>query len=280
MTRILPALALVVLLAACDTAVDTPDTADATADTETAAVAIASAISLDTGGALDDAAGAAFATAGVPASGPQPGHPGCDAERSYDETAVLWTLVLDCERGRPDGMFYATLARTATLQFTAAGTPQQLPQGADALAYRLLSGTALRRSPHGTHRVTSSSASVDVTDLADSLVTVNGTFARAGTDSLSVRGRTRTAVYTLDLTATDIRGPRVRRQHWNGAVSGTLSGVYRATVTASRRDGTTVTRNVERTFTVTFPGGGEAEIALGGRRFRASAQTGEIETLL
>ncbi len=282
-----PALALA-LLAGCDAGTTDVDTSDATADTDAAALSIASAIALDGGGALDEMAVAALATSPPDGGAPGPGHPGrpgdgrpgCPAERSYDDAAMLWTVVADCERSSPNGAFAASFSRTSTFQFSAGGQPQRDPQTADALDYRILSGTSLLRSPMGSHRLTSLTAAFDVTDLDADLVTVNGTYARAGADTLRARGRgVRTAVYTLDLEATDIRGPRRVYERWRAAVSGTLSGHYVATMTVTPTGGATQTRTVDRTFTVTFPTGGEAEIALGGRRYRADRSTGEIASL-
>ena len=272
MTRFLTALAAVALLAACDSATtDTPATGDATTDTEAAAATVAASLALDAGGVLDEAATAA--RLGMPGAGgllgPGAGRPGCDATREMDPDTFVWTLTLDCERGRPNGPVSATFQRTSTVRFTAGGTPQAGPEGADALDYAILSGASLFRTPRGSHRVTGLTADFDVTDLDEELVTVNGTYARAGADSLGLpRGGRHVSVYTLDLTATDLRGPRARHAGWGEIVSGTLSGVYRATITHVRPGGTPVTREVERTFTITFPASGMAEVAMAGRRFR------------
>ncbi len=280
---LLLALAALLPLAGCDAASSSGTPSEASGDTEAAALTIASAVALDGGGVLDEAATAALATvptAGA-AGGDGPGHgrPGCSREQTLDPETMVWTVTLACERGRPDGLFYAAFQRTATALFTAAGVPQPQASGADRLAYALVSGEGLRRTPHGVHRLTRLSASLDVTGLDGDTVTVTGTYARAGADSLATRRGTRTSSYTLDVTATDLQGPRARYATWDRPYAGTLSGVYRATITRVGAGGTTVTREVEHSFTVTFPGDGEAEIAIDGQRFRADATTGEIVVL-
>lgn len=282
----LPALALALALTGCDAAsTDVSPGADAQTDTEDAAVSIAAAIALDGGGVLDEMAAAASAS--VPADaldggrGPSDNRPGCARDRSYDETAMLWTMTVRCRRGDPDGRFFAAFGRQTTVQFLLGGQPQQSPDGADALVYRIVRGQSIVRRPFHVQRVTSLSADFDVTDLDMDLVTVNGTYQRAGADSLRVRRSERTLVYTLDLVATDVQGPRRVYANWRTAVSGTLTGHYVATLTRTGRDGQTVTRDVDRTFTITFPRGDEdAEIAIGGKRFRADRSTGEIASLM
>lgn len=281
----LPALALALALTGCDAADTGASSADIQADTEDAAVSIAAAVALDGGGALDEIATSVLGS--VPAAsldggdGPGDGRPGCTRDRSYDETAMLWTVTADCRRGSPDRRFFASFSRVSTFQFLAAGQPQQAPAGADALAYDILSGETLIRTPQRVHRVTSLTADFDVTDLDMELATVNGTYQRSGADSLRVRRGERTVVYTLDLEATDVRGSRRTYENWRRAVSGTLTGHYVATITRTDRSGQTVTRDVDRTFTITFPTGNEeAEIAIDGRRFRANRSTGEIASLM
>ena len=283
----LPALALALALAGCDAASDTPDTAAATADTEDAAVSIAAALALDTGGVLDEMAAAASASVATDnldgPRGPGDGRPGCDRSREYDEGTMVWTLTVACRRGHPDRPFFAAFGRQSAVQFLAGGVPQQLPEGADALTYRILSGQSIVRRPHHVQRVTGLAADFDVTGLDQELVTVNGTYQRTGADSLRTRRGERTSEYTLDLEATDVQGPRRVYDNWRRAVAGTLTGHYVGTVTITTAAGGTVTRNVDRTFTVTFPlvgGDRQAEIAIDGQRFRADVSTGEIASLM
>lgn len=278
---LLPALALALVLSACDAV---GDTSDATADDlEDAADAIAQAVALDAGGALDDAATAASAL--VPASSLSggddlPGRPGCDGERTYDDSGT-WTVSIACERGRPDGLFYHAFARESTWRFLDdTGAPQQSPRGATTIEHEILSGTGTHLTPRASALLEALTADLTITAVSDELASVDGTYDRDGVHTVYGRGDAQREVdYTLSLTLDEVTGPRGRRDRWAGAVSGTITGLYTATVTSTSPSGETRTRDVERSFTITFPTEGgrhRARIALGGRSFDADPSTGEL----
>ncbi len=286
MTRFIrPTLLLLTLaLGACD-AVGAGDEVSAE-DLYDAAVVVASAVALDAGGVLEDAAaGASFALA-ADASGRTagPGRPGCDNARTFDADATLWTVTIDCERGDPEGRFYASFERVATYRFVdAAGAAQERPAGAASLDYDVLSGTSLFRSPHGVHALTALGADLSVTDLDQDLVTVNGSYQRAATDTLRGPGGERTVAYDLALTLDDVQGPKGTARRWRSAVGGTITGTLHATITRTPVGGPSTQRTVDQEFTITFPADGSgdrvAQIALGGHRYRADVETGEIDGL-
>ena len=284
--RAIAALALVVLLAGCDAAADAPsDAAAATADTEDAALVVGQALALDGGGVLEDAA-AAVAVAGNssdarPPDGrpPFPVRPGCEPTRSFDEATFVYTLTARCARRGEGGRFSASFARVSTIRFLGAdGRPQAERAGATALDFDILSGTTSLVTPGATHRVTALTADFAVTTLDQDLATVNGTTTRATADSLSGPRGSRTVTARTALRLADVRGPRSVVEDWHRAVSGTISGTYAATVTATRADGTTTTRQVARDILVTLPRGGSdlAEVQLGGRRFQVDRRTGAV----
>ncbi len=285
MTRLLPLAALALGLAACD-ATDTSDPALSDADLDDAATAVASALALDAGGLLEDvAAGASLAApAEAGARHPGPDRPGCRADRTYDEAEGLWTAVFDCERGDPDGRFYASFDRTATYRFLdATGQPQPERAGAASAEYAVLSAENLFRSPRGVHALQSLTSDFTVTDLDADLVTVNGTVQRAATDTLRGPRGERTLAYELDATLDDVRGPRVAPRRWRQAVDGTISGTLRAMLTRTPTGGPTSAVEIDEAFTIVFPvtpsGDRVARIALGGREYRADVETGEVEGL-
>ncbi|HEX9953143.1 MAG TPA: hypothetical protein VGB53_15340, partial [Rubricoccaceae bacterium] len=107
---------------------------------------------------------------------------------------------------------------------------------------------------------------------------VNGTTVRETADSLGGPRGTRTVVAAVALTLTDVRGPRGVEEGWHRAVSGTITGTYRATVTTTSRGGATTVREVTRDIAITLPTGGSdlAEICLGGRLFHADRRTGTV----
>ena len=278
MPRLALAAALALSLAACDAAGP-----DSTADLDDAAVVVAQAIALDAGGALEDAAAAASLVAPA-ADARQPGdRRGCARDRAFDADAVLWTVTADCERGDPDGRFYAAFARTATYRFfDADGAPQRQRDGAAAVDYDVLSGTTRVQSPRGVHAVTALAVDLSVTDLDGDLVTVDGTIRRSVADTLRGRRGERTWTGTLSLALDGVQGPRSLTRRWRTAVDGTITGTLVGTRTQTPAGGETETREVDRSFTVTFPTKGRgrvAEIAIGGKRYRADVETGEVAGL-
>lgn len=285
MIRLLPFVALALVLAACD-ATDTAGSTLSDADFDDAATAVASALALDAGGLLEDAA--ASASLAAPADGTArhagPQRPGCRADRTYDEADGLWTAVFDCERGDPDGRFYASFERTATYQFLGAdGQPQAEREGAVSAEYAVLSASNLFRSPRGVHALQSLTSGFTVTDLDTDLVTVNGTVQRAATDTLRGPRGERTVAYTLDATLDDLRGPRAAARHWRRAVEGTISGTLQATLTRTPTGGPSSMVEIDEAFTISFPvtasGDRVAQIVLGGRPYRADIDTGEVQGL-
>ena len=212
MTRPIPLLALALALAACDSA--TPS-ALADADLDDAAVVLASAVAIDGGGVLEDAAAAAALSAAPDGAARHPAdRPGCDVTRVYDGSGT-WTASVDCERGDPEGRFYAAFARTSTYRFLDAdGQPQEERNGAATIEHAVLSGSSLFQAPRGTHELTSLTTDVTVDDVQSDLVTVNGTVQRAGRSALRGRRGERTLDYELDATLTDVRGPRSAARRW------------------------------------------------------------------
>lgn len=276
---LLPALALALVLTGCD-AVSTGSDAVTGDDLEDAAGAIATAVAMDGGGALDDASAAALLTADASKSGDDT-RPGCTGDRTYDEAASLWRSTISCERGNPDGRFYHTFSRTTTHQFfDASGTPQQSPQDAASVAFTILDGTGEHLTPRASAVLSDLGASLDIVRLDDEMVSVDGVYDREGVHTVYGRGDAEREVdYSLSLDLDEVTGPRRVRNRWASAVSGSISGVYTATVTVTTPGGETRTRDIDRSFTITFPTDGNARrarIAIGGRTFDADPVTGEL----
>lgn len=283
-SRCLAALTLVSVLAGCDAAQDATADATTTLDTEDAVQVVAQALALDAGGALEDAAAAVAAAGRSAGTAPDgrpavPGRPGCAPTRSFDAATFLYTLTSDCSR--TSGRFSASFQRVATLRFLGPDGPQAERTGATALDFDVLSGTASVVTPRSAHRLTGLTAAFTVTTLDADLVTVTGTTTRATADSLGSPRGSRTTAATVALTLTDVRGPRGVEENWHRAVSGTVTGTYRATVTTTRRDGTAETREVSRDIAITLPRGGSdlAEIRLGDRLFHADRRTGAVREI-
>jgi hypothetical protein len=274
MAAILP----LALVAGCDSAGS--DDANESVSNLEVAVTVANGLAVGSGGALEAVA------AGLEDDENSQGH-GCVVERTYDETTQTWTRTIDCERGDPDSRFFARFGRTQTFRFfDETGAPQQFPQTAASLDFAIVDGYGEVFTPWLRHELLDIGAAFDIDDLQDSLVTVNGTYNRSATDSLFVRrpdgppAVRKSIIYDLSLELDDVRGPRRNYGHWGRPVSGTITGLVEGTVTFTRRDGTVVTRNFSRSFTIVFggePAADTARIRIGSDEFIANMLTGEVE---
>ena len=269
----LPALALALILTGCDASGPADNATDLT-DIEDAAGVIAQSLSLDAGGVLDDASDAAKQLDS------DSDRIGCDGERAFDDSGT-WNVSIACERGNPDGRFYHTFAREMTFRFLDAdGQPQENPRGAQTVEHSILSGSGTHLRPRSSAVLSSLTSDFVVTRLEDGMASVSGSSDRAGIRTVYGREDAQREVdYAVSLELDEVTGPRARRANWAGAISGTVSGVYTATVTVTAPNGETRSRDVERTFTITFPSensGRRARVAIGGRTFDADPATGEL----
>ncbi len=262
--------------AGCDNA--NPVIEAGVSSTEDAAVSIANALSLEGGGALDIVAAAAEVAAD--AQNAHGDDSGCIREGSYDETTFTWTRFIECERGRRDGLFYALFSRTGTFQFLDGDMPVQFPESADAVNFDIVDGEGIRIAPGFTHELLDIGADLHVADIHGELLTVNGTYDRAATDTLYTRSSERTLIYELAMTLTDLQAPPGDRRHWREAVSGTIEGTFHAIITFTRGDSYSETE-ITKTFTIVFGDGDgdvrDALITVDGRTFRANVETGQVQ---
>jgi hypothetical protein len=266
------------VLAGCDSAGG--DSAGDDISNLEVAVAVTNGLAVNSGGALE-------AVAGSLEDGTTSQGGGCSVERTYDEPTQTWTRIIECERGDPDERFFAQFGRTQTFQFfDAAGVPQQSPETAVSLDFAIVDGYGEVQTPWLHHELLDIGADLDIDDLHEELVTVNGTYDRSATDTIFVRrpgepaAVRRTLIYDLDLALEDIRGPRRNYGHWGRPVSGTIHGTIEGTVTFIRRDGTVVSRDFSRTFTIVFggqPDSDTASLQIGSETYRANLLTGEVE---
>ena len=282
--------ALLLPLAACDST-DEADLADA--DIEAVAT-VASALSVESGGALDDVAFALGGEGYADARGPGHGGHGWDAgagacvtDTSYDPDTGGVTRTVSCERGEPGDPRYHTSTRSLVAFFVDAdGEALPGPDGAVSATFEILEGTSLSTAPRRSRAITETTGSGELTGLDTDELTGNASGSRSGTYDVERRdGLTRAASYTVTLDLANLTGPTPARLapilfqgRWRRATSGTATGVYAAEVTTTRPNGATVTRTVERPFEITFPldGEGQGRIRMDGGEHRVDLGTGAV----
>ncbi|MHB1050500.1 MAG: hypothetical protein ACYC09_10505 [Bacteroidota bacterium] len=257
---------------------------------EDAAESISAAVGDESGGAVDNfadvmsaAGGGGFSTTLAKTGGDEIVTAGIP---SYDSTTGWWTVTVD--RSRSNMMTSGSFQRVFQFQFRKNGVVQKLRiEGSDTantMKFKIVSGSGHFIGPRVKHYLTDLKGAWTVTDLDKDTVTLNSdtTYVRTGVDSIITRNMQRTFTHTLNITSmTDVRGPRFRfgrdnyatwRGNFSKAVSGTLEGTFKATITFQNGD-LYRERSIDRSFTVTL-GGGDGSISFGGNGPKFSCDLG------
>ncbi len=106
------------------------------------------------------------------------------------------------------------------------------------------------------------------------MITVNGTYKRSAADTLTTLKMTRTHQHVLELTISDLTGPRGSHHNLSQKVSGTITGTYHADITFDGKKGY-AEKAVDRTIKIVI-GDGESEISVAGEKYKGDLITGEI----
>ncbi len=257
---------------------------------EDAATAIAGAISEDGGGAADQLAD----VASISTSGGLSAEVNLlDAAMSTGAPSTIDTLFVPADtsyiftinrsRANLTGTYVSLIYRMYYVKFiNKNGTAQRryivsTPAGNDTartMLFRILYGRGYHRTPIRVHRLDSLAADWIVTNLNTPVVTVNGSYYRAGNDTLRTRNAERTHANTFSATFTNVTRPRRALGGTADAISGTISGTYTATITFARGD-LYKERSINKTFTVELSGD-DATVNMNGKRFRSTWRYGEM----
>lgn len=261
---------------------------------EDAATAIAGALSEDGGGAADQLAD----VASISTSGGLTAEVNLlDAAMSTGAPSTIDTLFVPADtsyiftinraRANLTGTYVSLIYRVYYVKFiNKNGVAQRryivsTPAGNDTartMLFRILYGRGYHRTPIRVHRLDSLAANWTVTNLNTPVVTVNGTYYRAGNDTLRTRNAERTHSNTFSATFTNVTRPRRALGGTSDAISGTISGTYTATITFLRGD-LYRERSITRDFTVELSGDG-ATVNVGGRRFGSTWLRGDMSGMM
>lgn len=258
---------------------------------EDAATTIASALGEEDGGAVDqmgDASQLATQAGSLmqSSSGTEVVY-GVGAQDSVSKTFnaadTSWTIYVKRTRSSAFGLYTASFYRKYQVQFrNKNGLAQQNyitnTDTATGMKFKILEGTGVRKVVgRNTHRLLSLSGSWVLTGINTRVVTMNGTSTSAGSDTIQTRNADRTLNYTLSLTFTDCKAPRGGRMNVSDSATGTVSGVYDATVSFSKGE-LYKERTIHREFTAAFSGG-MSQIQMGGRTFKFRMKDGIREMM-
>ncbi|RPI02069.1 MAG: hypothetical protein EHM72_05080 [Calditrichaeota bacterium] len=201
-------------------------------------------------------------------------------EAIYDETTGTWTIVLQRERGVHGKAAYGYWNRTFTCQFlNIDGLPQKyyITHGdtARTINFNILAGDGYHKNVRLSHDLKELQGSFIATNVHTDWVTINGTYRRAAVDTLTTQNFTRISDHVLQLTITDLVGPRGSRNDLSQKISGTITGTFHAEIVFDGRRGYAES-TVDKTINIVIDNG-EAEIAFDGQRFMSNVQTGQIK---
>jgi len=240
--------------------------------------AVSDALASNNGGALDQVNDVLELAAGVGiGSGTGLGKDSGDStlvNRTYDSTAVAWTVSVFKQKSLLP-LYYGVWTREYWHQFSANGHPQKFRITgnvvADNVKHKLTGGTGYFFTPRLVHRLRSISSYWTASNTNTDTITINGTYSRAGVDTVLAALRKGTVLdHMLSLNFINVKGPRGSRLDRSEKTSGTIEGTYTATITVPGKDPVTITRM----FTITL-GGGNATFSVDGTRYIADLATGD-----
>ncbi len=262
-----------------------------------AAQSVANAVGEDNGGITDqigdavDATGSSGVTANVGSA--SAGQEGllkgvlADADtvtKTFNASDTSWTVYVSRSR---TGLFgrQAAFTRTYYVKFIDANgvaLPRYIttgtPDTATTILFKVLDGSGHVITRYVSTHLLSVSSDFTIAGTNTSVVTVNGTFTRTGTDTVKTFSGIRVLSYTLTGTLTNVTRPRIPRYVQTTGVpratGGTITGTYIATV--SVLSGSSYTeRSFTKTFTITFGTDGSGTMDVAGSKFICDLQVGE-----
>ena len=261
-----------------------------------AAQSIANAVGEDNGGVTDqmgdvaDATGSAGISANVGAASPEESlmksvvTAGDSVSKTFNASDTSWTIYVSRSRvglfGRQAGftrtyyMKFIDQNGLALLRYITATSPADT---ASTIIFMALNGSGYTITRFVSTHLLSITSDFTVTGANTSVITLNGTFSRTGTDTIKTATGERALNYTLVGTLQNVTRPRIPRYTLGPtirrATGGTITGTYTATVSVLKGDSYSE-RSFTKTFTVTF-GDNTGSIDVAGAKFTCDLQSGE-----
>lgn len=249
-----------------------------------AAGAIAGAMGENTGGLMDSIGDILEISGGSPFQGLGKADAGLlakpreDVVPIYDQSNGRWLITFTREYGNPSGVRYGSITRTVTVRFARMGLYSQrryIMNGdtASRIELNILSGSGRHKSPRFSQRLNFIGAALVATGTNTETDTINGTYRRSASDTITTAKSRRTMDYTLNLDLVDLRGPRGDRGSLVEAVSGTLTGSFTGHVTFETGESYNE-KDISREFSIEL--GDSPVIKIRGRKYAFDLKEGEL----
>jgi|GEM_PF-3771979 len=272
---------LVLFAVGCDSSGSNATSEQDTFTSEEVASSVSSLVAEDTGGILDQMNDVrSFAAVGSMTSAAKIS--GQTVSRTYDETTGTWTVTIDHDRSDSTGTRNFSIHKVYEVQFLDVdGLPQRryVVEGdtARSMSLHIVEGTGTLETPMITASRNVIGGDLVASGINTDTITLNGTYSREGNHSFSGENVTRSVDYTLDLSVTDLVGPRGSRFSVSQKTSGTLTGHYAGTVTIQRGD-TQVVREVSHDISITISDG-QMSVGVDGAQFGEDPSSGSARLL-
>ena len=238
-----------------------------------AAESIAGAVAGNTGGILDQVGDIVSLASTAEYSGLAKVTSASDVESRkaiYDPVTGTWTVELERERSSADGSYYAMIKRTYTYQFlNTAGVPQEhwLTNGdtARTIIFHIIEAEGRHKTPRVSQELKTLEANLTATGCNTRIITINGSWGRAAVDTIRTERISRTHDHQLNVTLTDVTGPRGSREELLQKTSGIITGNYHALVTFTSKKAYQE-KDISREFTIDLSNG-EGSLRIDRHRF-------------
>jgi hypothetical protein len=271
----------VLMFTGCEKA--TEATADESVLIEDAAESISAAVGDESGGTTENLADVMIVSGGGSIGAASPVMDGADlvtfGPPVYDSVSGWWTVTVN--RSKSNNLVQRSITREYKYKFLRNGAAQRnyITNGDTATSLKswIVSGSGYFTGPRVSHALTQLKGAWTAANINKDTVTItlDSTYVRSGTDTITTRNTKRTHTSTLTITAVNVKAPRYRptlstswRNNFANAISGTISGRYVAAITFQNGD-LYRERNVDREFTLTV-GGGNGSLTIGGNSAKYS----------
>ncbi len=250
--------------------------ADEAAD---AADAVSDALAGNNGGAMDQVNDVFEIAGGVGVGGGVLGKTLSDSlmvGKTYDTTSMSWIIDVYKQINTTSQPYYGVWTRDYLVQFRANGEPQKYRKTngilADTIIHRLTGGTGHFWTPRLVHYLDSIGSSWIASNTNTDSVTINGSYARTGTDTIKALGVRHGRVLNdvITMTFVNVTGPSGVRFARSEKTSGKIIITFTATATLDGKELYTISK----TFDV-FLGGGYATFSINGSTFVSDLGTGD-----
>ncbi len=197
----------------------------------------------------------------------------------YDSINGIWNITVSREWSHWTGLRYAKVNRQYTLQYlNKLGIPQKnWIVGSDtaySIKFKIISGTGEHVTIRLSQKLINLSADFTATGTNTNLITVNGSYNRAATDTIKTRNSLRTSVHSINFTFTNVTFKR-GEDDCSNSISGQVNGAFNSHVTFINGNLYTE-RDINTTFNIDLSNS-QAIIYVSGYNYKCNIAYGEME---